>query len=163
MSRVPSLQAQDQPVSTRGGAIYRGRQLFPNGIEGIKTEIPETDTDEPMADVPILGEEQDEVNRGWQPCISRRLRILRPGSPHFPTPSATHLLQQHLCPRFPAHEELHPPPPGRSGRPRPTRICNTRYRDLHDCSSTTRNALGHRRTLVGGPDSCASESGAVGR
>lgn len=80
MSRVPSLQAQDQPVSTRGGAIYRGRQLFPNGIEGIKTEIPETDTDEPMADVPILGEEQDEVNR-QQPDELDHAGIKAPLSP----------------------------------------------------------------------------------
>lgn len=63
MSRVPPLETTRQPVSTPGSAMYRERKLFPNGIEGFKSEVPETDTDEPMADVPVLGEDQDEINR----------------------------------------------------------------------------------------------------
>lgn len=67
--------------------MYRGRQLFPNGIEGIKTEILETDTDEPMADAPVIGEDQDEVNkqRPDEPDHAFSEAPISPSASHSPT------------------------------------------------------------------------------
>jgi hypothetical protein len=65
----------------------RGRQLLPNGIDGIKTEVVEADTDEPMADAPALGEDQDEVNRQQpdEPDHALSEAPLSPPASHSPT------------------------------------------------------------------------------
>ena len=65
----------------------RGRQLLPNGIEGIKTEVVEADTDEPMADAPALCEDQDEVNRQQldEPDHAFSEAPLSPPASHSPT------------------------------------------------------------------------------
>jgi hypothetical protein len=72
--------------------MYRGRQLIPNGTEGIKTEILGTDTDELMADVPVLGEDQDEVNTQQltEPDHAFNEAPLLPSASHSPTLSPLH-------------------------------------------------------------------------
>ena len=67
----------------------RGRQLFPNGTEGIKTEVLEADTHEPMADAPVIDEDQDEVKnkRPDEPDHAFSEAPISPTASHSPAAS----------------------------------------------------------------------------